>query len=93
MLPDIGKVRYRILNILKRFMVLPEKEIKDYQSMINKKLSRILSDHQIASLSMTPYEIAQMPEYEQELYNEAVMLKRHLDIQQKIHFKTRYTKI
>ena len=43
-LPHIGKVRYRILNILKRFMLLPEKEINEYQDVINKKLGRILSE-------------------------------------------------
>ena len=43
-LPHIGKVRYRILNILERFMLLPEKEINEYQADINKKLGRILSE-------------------------------------------------
>ena len=40
-------------------------------------------------LILTDEEIAMLSNYEKKLYKEALLMRRHLDIQQKIHKKRR----
>lgn len=74
-------------------MKLSSADIKSYQKQLNKNLSSgDIIDHQVLNLSLSSEEIDDLPSYDKRVYKEALMMKRHLDIQQKIHYKTKLKK-
>ena len=84
-------IRKKILDIQHRFMKLSASEIKGYQAQINRKLTEREVPHMngMKELILTQEEVDMLPDYEKQLYKEALLMRRHLDIQQKIHKKSR----
>jgi hypothetical protein len=72
-------------------MKLSVAEIKGYQAQINRKLTEREIPHlnTIEAIILSQEEIDMLPDYEKQLYKEALLMRRHLDIQQKIHKKSR----
>lgn len=72
-------------------MKLSAAEIKGYQAQINRKLTEreIPNFTDTKALILTQEEVDMLPDYEKKLYKEALLMRRHLDIQQKIHKKSR----
>ena len=71
-------IRKKILDIQEKFMKLSAHEIKSYQAQINRKLTqREIPNY---TLTLSQEEIDMLSEYDKQLYKEAQLLRRHLDI-------------
>ena len=71
-------------------MRLSEQEMAEYQTSLGENMLKVVCPDRLESLSMK--EIEKLSEDQKQYVMEAELLRRHIDIQQKIFQKTKYRK-